>query len=274
MCHLEQAFRRSEKLQRHMRFFLENGGLYKVSNGSLLLHACVPLNPDGSLKKVNVFGKMYEGKALYDVLDHYVRAGFYSTDPVERKRGADLMWWLWQGEGSPLFAKSKMATFELYLVADKAARTEVKNSFYKLIENEEVIDGIFESFGMDPATSRIVCGHVPVKVKQGEDPVKCGGKVLCIDGGFSRAYQGTTGIAGFTLISNSRGFFLAAHEPLESKTAAVEKELDIHSSWREVKPYKTRRLVGDTDTGAQLKEQIADLERLLEAYSLGLIPER
>ncbi|MDO4889953.1 MAG: fructose-1,6-bisphosphatase [Coriobacteriaceae bacterium] len=273
MQQLEQSFRNSEKLQRHMRFFLENGSLYKVSNGNLLLHACVPLNKDGSLKEVNVFGETYKGKALYDVLDRYVRAGFYSDDPVERKRGADLMWWLWQGEGSPLFAKSKMATFELYLVADKAARTEVKNSFYNLIENEEVIDGIFRSFDMDPATSRIVCGHVPVKVKDGEDPVKCGGKVLCIDGGFSRAYQKTTGIAGFTLISNSHGVFLAAHEPLESMNAAVERELDIHSSRRVVQQNERRTLVGDTDTGAELKAQIADLERLLEAYRRGLIPE-
>ena len=273
MVQLEQSFRGSEKLQRHMKFFLENGALYKISNGSLLLHACVPLNADGSLKEVNVFGETYSGKALYDVLDRYVRAAFYSPDPADRKRGADLMWWLWQGEGSPLFAKSKMATFELYLVADKAARTEVKNSFYDLIENREVIDGIFESFGMDPKTSRIVCGHVPVKVKKGEDPVKCGGKVLCIDGGFSRAYQGTTGIAGFTLISNSRGLFLAAHEPLESMTAAVEKELDIHSQMRTVELVEGRTLVGDTDIGSQLKSQIADLEDLLEAYDLGLIPE-
>ena len=273
MLHLEQSFRKSEKLQRHMRFFLENGALYKIVNGHLLLHACVPLNADGSLKEVNVFGKTYKGRELYDVLDKYVRAGFYSADPAERKRGADLMWWLWQGEGSPLFAKSKMATFELYLVPDKAARKEEKNSFYKLIENEEVINGIFKSFGMDPDTSRIVCGHVPVKVKDGEDPLKCGGKVLCIDGGFSRAYQTATGIAGFTLISNSHGVFLAAHEPLESMTAAVVKELDIHSQMREVERSKRRVLVGDTDTGTELREQIAELERLLEAYRRGLIPE-
>jgi fructose-1,6-bisphosphatase-3 len=273
MRHLEQSFRSSEKLQRHMRFFLEKGGLYKISNGSLLLHACVPLNEDGSLKEVSVFGKTYKGRELYDVLDRYVRAAFYSDDAEERKRGADLMWWLWQGEGSPLFAKSKMATFELYLIADKAVRKEEKNSFYKLIENEEVINGIFESFGMDPENSRIVCGHVPVKVKDGEDPVKCGGKVLCIDGGFSRAYQTATGIAGFTLISNSHGIYLAAHEPLESMTAAVVKELDIHSQMREVERAKRRVLVGDTDTGTVLREQIAELERLLEAYDRGLLPE-
>ena len=183
------------------------------------------------------------------------------------------MWWLWQGEGSPLFAKSKMATFEIYLIAEKSARTEVKNPFYKLIDNEDVIAGIFRDFGMDPESSRIICGHVPVKVKDGEDPVKCGGKVICIDGGFSRAYQKTTGIAGFTLVENSYGFTLAAHEPLPSAQAAVEGELDIHSSRRVVKEMKRRTRVGDTDNGAQLKEQVADLEALLAAYRGRLLPE-
>ncbi len=273
MAHLEAAFIGCEKLQRHMRFFLEAGSLYKVSNNSLLLHACVPLNPDGSLKEVELFGETYKGKALYDMLDSYVRAGFFSSDETERKRGRDLMWWLWQGEGSPLFAKSKMATFEIYLIAEKSARTEVKNSFYKLIDNEDVIAGIFRDFGMDPKTSRIICGHVPVKVKDGEDPVKCGGKVLCIDGGFSRAYQKTTGIAGFTLVENSYGFTLAAHEPLPSAQAAVEGELDIHSTRRVVEEMEHRTLVGDTDNGAQLKEQVADLEELLAAYRHGLLTE-
>ena len=273
MQRLEQAFIGSEKLQRHMRFLLEVGSLYKISNGCLLFHACAPLNPDGTLKEVDVFGGKYKGRELYDVLERYVRAGFYGANPEVRKRGQDLMWWLWLGEGSPLFAKSKMATFELYLIADKAARKEVKNPFYTLLEDESVVNGIFEDFGMDPETSRIVCGHVPVKVKDGEDPVKCGGKVLTIDGGFSRAYQPTTGIAGFTLISNSYGFILASHEPLESAQAAVENELDIHSSQRVVKMVGNRTLVADTDTGAELKRQIADLEQLLEAYRLGLISE-
>ncbi|MBQ9001374.1 MAG: fructose-1,6-bisphosphatase, partial [Eggerthellaceae bacterium] len=265
MQRLEQAFTGSEKLQRHMRFLLEVGSLYKISNGCLLFHACAPLNADGTLKEVDVFGGKYKGRELYDVLERYVRAGFYGANPEVRKRGQDLMWWLWLGEGSPLFAKSKMATFELYLIADKAARKEVKNPFYTLLEDESVVNGIFEDFGMDPETSRIVCGHVPVKVKDGEDPVKCGGKVLTIDGGFSRAYQPTTGIAGFTLISNSYGFILASHEPLESAQAAVENELDIHSSQRVVKMVGNRTLVADTDTGAELKRQIADLEKLLEA---------
>ena len=273
MRSLERSFLGSEKLQRHMRFFLEVGSLYKISNGTLLFHACAPLNEDGSLKEVDVFGKKYKGKELYDALDYHIREGFNSEDPEARKRGRDLMLWLWLGEGSPLFAKSKMATFELYLIADKAARKEEKNPFYKLLDDESVIDGIFEDFGMDPATSRIVCGHVPVKVKDGEDPVKCNGKVLCIDGGFSKAYQPTTGIAGFTLISNSYGFVLAAHEPLASLEQAIAGEVDIHSSRRVVERVDSRTVVADTDTGAELKAQIADLEKLLEAYRLGLIAE-
>ena len=274
MQRLEQAFVNCEKLQRHMRFFLEAGSLYKVHNGNLLFHACVPLNADGSLMETEVFGEKYKGRALYDVMERYVRAGFFDSDPEMRKRGRDLMWYMWLGQGSPLFAKSKMATFELYLIADKAARKEVKNPFYTFLNDEAVMAGIFEDFGLDPKTSRIVCGHVPVKVKDGEDPVKCGGRVLTIDGGFSKAYQPTTGIAGYTLISNSYDIILAAHEPLESTKAAVAKELDIFSSTRVVESMKKRTLVADTDKGKELKAQIADLGALLEAYRHGEIAEK
>lgn len=273
LCRLTQAFMSCEKLQRHMRFFLEAGSLYKIDNGNLLFHACVPLNEDGSLKEVDVFGTKYKGRALYDVMERYVRAAFFDSDPEMRKRGRDLLWYMWLGEGSPLFAKSKMATFEIYLIADKKARKEVKNSFYTLIDDESAMANIFRDFGLDPATSHIICGHVPVKVKDGEDPVKCNGKVFMIDGGFSKAYQSTTGIAGYTLISNSYGFILAAHEPLTSLRAAVVDELDIHSSRRVVERVSKRTLVADTDTGRVLKGQIADLERLLEAYRHGVIPE-
>ena len=269
-----QAFMGSEKLQRHMRIFLEAGSLYKISNGNLLFHACVPLNDDGSLKQANVFGKPYAGRALYDVLDHAVRAAFFSEDETERERSRDLLWWMWLSPSSPQFAKSKMATFELYLITDKEARKEVKNSFYSLTDDPEAMAVIFRDFGMDPNRSRIICGHVPVKAKDGEDPVKCGGRVLTIDGGFSRAYQPTTGIAGYTLISNSYGFVLAAHEPLESAAAAVEQELDIHSSRRVVERVEERTLVADTDTGLRLQQRVADLERLLAAYRKGLIQER
>ncbi len=271
---LELAFLGSEKLQRHMHFLMQVGSLYKISNNTLLFHAGVPLNEDGTLMEVDVLGEKYKGRALYDVLDRYVRVGFFDEDPEMRKRGRDLIWWMWLAPGSPLFAKSKMATFELYLIDDKAARKEVKNPFYSFQNDEGVVDGILEDFGMDPRTSRIVCGHVPVKVKDGEDPVKCNGKVLTIDGGFSRAYQSTTGIAGYTLMSNSYGFVLAQHEALESAQAAVEREIDIRSMQRVVERVGQRTLVGDTDTGARLKRQIEDLERLLEAYHLGIIPEK
>ena len=274
MQRLEQAFTGCEKLQRHMRFFLDAGSLYKICNGNLLFHACVPLNADGSLMETEVFGETYKGRALYDVMERYVRAAFDDANPELAKRGRDLLWYMWLGEGSPLFAKSKMATFELYLIAEKEARKEVKNPFYSYLDDEHVMGGIFEDFGMDPETSRIVCGHVPVKVKDGEDPVKCGGRVLTIDGGFSKAYQPTTGIAGYTLISNSYGFVLAAHEPLESMRAAVVNELDIHSSRKVVELVDKRTLVADTDNGSVLKQQIADLEELLEAYRCGILAEK
>ena len=274
MQRLEQAFTGCEKLQRHMRFFLEAGSLYKISNDNLMFHACVPLNADGSLKETDVFGKKCKGRALYDEMERWVRAAFNDPDPAVRKRGRDLLWYMWLGTGSPLFAKSKMATFELYLIADKAARKEVKNPFYTLIDDERVMAGIFEDFCLDPQKSRIICGHVPVKVKDGEDPVRCGGHVLMIDGGFSKAYQPTTGIAGYTLIGNSYGYVLAAHEPLESTRAAIENELDIHSSRRIVEQTDKRILVADTDDGAAIKQEIADLEHLLSAYQQGEIAER
>lgn len=274
MVRLEQAFVGCEKLQRHIRFLLENGGLYKIANGNLLFHACVPLNADGTLKEVDVFGEKCKGRALYDVMERYVRAAFFDADPEVSRRGRDLIWYLWLGEGSPLFAKSKMATFEIYLIADKAAKKEVKNPFYTLLDDEQAMGNIFEDFGLDIKTSRIVCGHVPVKVKDGEDPVKCNGRVLMIDGGFSRAYQSTTGIAGYTLISNSYGFVLAAHEPLESAAAAVANEMDIHSTRRVVERVEKRTLVEDTDEGVRLKARIGDLQRLLAAYRRGEIVER
>ena len=257
------AFTGSERLQRHMRFFLDRGSLYKIENGNLMLHACVPLAADGLLLEVTLFGKTYQGRALYDMVDASVRAAFSATDEAERKRGLDMLWYLWLGPGSPLFAKSKMATFELYLIADKAARKEVKNPFYSLLDDEAVVDGIFRDFGMDPATSRIICGHVPVKVKDGEDPVKANGRVLCIDGGFSAAYQKTTGLAGFTLVSNAEGLFLDANEPLASRAAAVEGTADIRAERRVLAAYDTPRTVADTDEGARIRERIALLRTLL-----------
>ena len=232
MQQLVAAFTGCARLQRHMQVLIEKGSLYKICGDFLVFHACVPLNADGTLKEVTLFGQTCKGKALFDLVDSYVRSAFTADDAAGRKRGADLLWYLWLGQGSPLFAKSKMATFEIYLVADKAARKEVKNPFYTLCGDERVVAGIFEEFGMDPSRSRIVCGHVPVKVKDGEDPVKCAGRVIDIDGGMSKPYQKTTGIAGFTLVSSGRGLALYAHRPFAGRAAALMTDVDLTSDVR------------------------------------------
>lgn len=274
MDRLEKAFVNCEKLQRHMRFLLAKGGLYKVYNDNLLYHGCVPLAEDGSLKETDVYGKTYRGRELYDALDAYVRKGFFALDKKEREDGKDIMWYIWLHPDSPLFGKNKMATFERYFLAEKETHAEKKNPYYSYIENEKVIDNIMREFGLDPAEGHIVNGHVPVKRKDGESPIKCGGKVMVIDGGFSRAYQKQTGIAGYTLIFNSYGLLLVAHEPFESTEAAIVKENDIHSEITVVQRVHDRLLVGDTDIGRDLKGQVKDLERLLSAYRNGEIIEK
>ena len=274
MNRLVKAFQSCEKLQRHMRFLLNKGSLYKIYNSNLLYHGCVPLNDDGSLRKVKIYGKSYQGRTLYDVMESYVRKGFFAVDPDEKKKGRDLMWYIWQGADSPLFGKDKMATFERYFLAEKELWKEKKNAYYLLLEDENVMNGILDEFGLDREISHIINGHVPVKTKNGENPVKCGGKVLVIDGGFSKAYQKETGIAGYTLIYNSYGLILAAHDPFESTEAAIEKERDIHSDSVILKRTLERKTVGDTDVGKVLKERIADLEALLDAYRSGQIIEK
>lgn len=274
MERLEKAFLGCEKLQDHMRFLLAKGGLYKVYNNNLLYHGCVPLNEDGTLKKVKLFGKTYQGRSWYDALDEHVRKGFFALDDRERELGKDIMWYIWLNPNSPLFGKDKMATFERYFLAEKETHVEKKNPYYSLLEKEEVVDALLENFGLSPEDAHIVNGHVPVKRKNGESPVKCHGKVLVIDGGFSRAYQSETGIAGYTLVYNSHGLFLVAHEPFESREAAVEKGSDIHSETMVVKRVIDRYLVENTDVGNELKEQISDLYTLLAAYRSGKIIEK
>ena len=229
---------------------------------------------DGNLKSVRIFGHTYKGKGLYEVLESYVRKGFYAMDSKEKERGKDIMWYIWLSENSPLFGKGKMATFERYFLAEKETHKEKKNPYYLLLEDEKVICHILKEFGLENKDAHIINGHVPVKCKDGEKPIKCDGKVLVIDGGFSRAYQKETGIAGYTLIYNSYGLILAAHEPFESTEAAIEKESDIHSDSTVVKRTLERKKVEDTDVGRDLKEQIADLEVLLAAYRSGVIAER
>lgn len=274
MERLEKAFTGCEMLQAHMRFLLAKGGLYKVYNNNLLYHGCVPLNEDGSLKEVDLFGRKFKGRSLYDALDRYLRKGFFALSEEDRENGRDIMWYIWLHPNSPLFGKDKMATFERYFLAEKETHVEKKNPYYYLLEKEEVVDNIMTEFGLNLNGAHIVNGHVPVKRKNGESPIKCNGKVLVIDGGFSKAYQQETGIAGYTLIYNSYGLLLVAHEPFESTEAAIQKESDIHSEYMVVKRVVERRLVGDTDNGKDLKEQVADLERLLAAYRSGEIIEK
>ena len=273
MLRLQQVFMRCEKLQRHVKFLFSKGGMYKIYNGNLLYHGCVPLNPDGSFMQVEICGKEYCGKALYDILEYYARRGYYAKDTRERALGQDMIWYIWAGPGSPVFGKAKMATFERYFLEDQKTHAEEKNSYYKLLENEEVIGKILEEFGLDKTDAHIVNGHVPVEQIHGESPIKCGGKLLIIDGGFSKAYQKKTGIAGYTLVCNSRGMRLVAHEPFESTEAAIIKESDIFSDSVVVENFPRRKLVADTDTGKEIQENIFYLEELLEAYREGTIME-
>lgn len=273
MVRLQQAFMKCEKLQRHVKFLYAKGGMYKIYNGNLLFHGCVPMNPDGSFAEVEIYGKKYKGKALYDILEYYARRGYYAKDQAERSAGQDIMWYIWTGKGSPVFGKEKMATFEGYFVADEAAQIEQKNSYYQLLEKEETINSILQEFGLDTRDAHIINGHVPVEQIHGESPIKCGGKLLVIDGGFSKAYQKKTGIAGYTLVCNSRGLRLVAHEPFESAKAAIINESDIFSDSIEVETFRRRKLVADTDIGREIQENIYYLEELLEAYRDGNLME-
>lgn len=268
------AFVNCEKLQKHMQFLLKKGSMYKIYNRNLLYHGCIPMNEDGSFKEVSVYGKTYKGKALYDVLDSYVRKAFVAVNEEEREKGRDILWFIWSSPNSPLFGKDKMATFERYFLEDKETHVEKKNPYYSFLEDEEVADSILEEFQVTGDCRHIINGHVPVHHTAGESPIKCKGKILVIDGGFSKAYQKETGIAGYTLIYNSWGMILAAHEPFTSTSDAISKESDILSDRILVKRTTQRKTVGETDTGMKLKERIAELEELLEAYRNGLLIER
>ena len=275
MARLQQAFLKCEKLQKHVRFLYSNGGLYKIHNSNLLYHGCVPVDENGDFKSVNVDGKEYKGKALYDVLDNYARKGYYSkNDPAGMRKAQDLIWYIWAGPNSPVFGKDKMTTFERYFIKDKEAHKETKNSYYSLLDNEVILNKILEEFGLDAKKSHIINGHVPVELKKGETPIKCDGKLLIIDGGFSKAYQSKTGIAGYTLVANSHGMRLVAHEPFESMESAIIHESDIFSDSTIVEIAPVRIRVADTDIGTELKESIKQLEQLLQAYRDGTIIEK
>ncbi len=275
MARLQQAFLKCEKLQKHVRFLYSNGGLYKIHNSNLLYHGCMPLDEEGNFKAVNVDGKNYRGRALYDVLDNYARKGYYAkNDPSGMRKAQDYIWYIWAGPNSPVFGKDKMATFERYFIEDKETHKETKNSYYSMLDDEKVVNRILEEFGLDKKKSHIINGHVPVELKKGETPIKCDGKLLVIDGGFSRAYQSKTGIAGYTLVANSHGMRLVAHEPFESTESAILHESDIFSDSTVVETVPARIRVSETDIGAELRETIKQLEQLLAAYRDGIIVEK
>ncbi len=272
---LHDSFIRSEKLRKHIKCIFRYGCMYNICNSNLLFHASLPMNPDGSFKEVTVLGRKYKGKALLDRVGQLVRIAYFSDhlDP-EKSFAVDYIWYLWCGKDSPAFDKSKMATFERYFLTDKELHKEEKGAYYTLRNDEAVCDSILDEFGVTGEHRHIINGHVPVKAAQGEKPVRAGGKLMVIDGGFSKAYHPETGIAGYTLVYHSRGFQLVQHEPFSSTQKAIEEGQDIKSTTQLVELSSQRMMVKDTDKGRELMVQIEDLKKLLQAYRLGIIKER
>ena len=275
MAKLHHSFMVCEKLHKHIKIMLQHGGMYAICNNNLLFHASCPLNADGTLKEVEIYpGKKYYGKELMHHLDMQIRTAFQGdSDPKEQQYAIDYFIYLWCGPDSPLFDKSKMATFERYFVSDKELQTEEKGYYFLLRDDEKVIDHIMDAFGVKGENRHIINGHVPVRTTKGENPIKANGKLMVIDGGFSKAYHNETGIAGYTLVYHSRGFQLVQHEPFTSAADAIIRGTDIKSTTQIVEMSNRRMLVADTDIGVELRKQIADLEELLYAYRHGFIKE-
>ena len=272
---LHDSFTRSEKLRKHVKCIFRYGCMYNICNSNLLFHASMPLNPDGSLKEIEILGRRYKGRDLLNRIGQLVRTAYFAENTVPEKAFAlDYMWYLWCGKDSPAFDKSKMATFERYFLVDKEMHKEEKGAYYTLRNNEEICDRILDEFGEEGEHRHIINGHVPVKAAKGEKPVRANGKLMVIDGGFSKAYYSETGIAGYTLVYHSRGFQLVQHEPFSSTQKAIEEGQDIKSTTQLVELSSQRMLVKDTDKGKELMVQIEDLKKLLQAYRVGIIKER
>ena len=275
MDRLQRAFLESELLQDHVQFLFAKGSLYKCVNGNLLFHGCMPLTDDGKFDNILTSDGYMSGKEWFDYADRLVRTGYFGkASDKNKQRGIDFFWYLWCGYKSPLFGKKKITTFERLFVEDESTWVEAKNPYYKLIEKpgaEAIGEHILADFGCDTVNGIIINGHMPVK--KGANPIKAGGRAICIDGGFAKPYQKTTGIAGYSLIQNSYGFILTAHEAFESKAKAVQQELDIHSTQVAREDISIRMLNKDTDQGAEIQEKIDGLKMLLEAYHTGLIPQ-
>ena len=273
---LHHSFRVCEKLQKHVKMLLSHGCMYSICNQNLLFHASCPLNEDGSLKEVELYkGERYSGHELMHNIGMMVRAAFENdTDRELRLYARDYFLYLWCGVDSPLFDKSKMATFERYFLTDKTTYKEKKGFYFQLRDNEQVCDRILDAFGVTGDNRHIINGHVPVHASKGENPIKANGKLMVIDGGFSEAYHNETGIAGYTLVYHSRGFQLVQHEPFMSAQDAIQRGLDIKSTTQLVELSAHRMLVADTDKGTELRSQIADLRELLYAYRHGILKEK
>ena len=272
MTQLARSFRKSEKLQKHLRMLYRHGSLFLVRNGFLLYHAAVPLNADGSFTEVEVLGVKAKGRALMQRIDDVVRMAYFGEGKL-KDDALDYMWYLWTGRLSPLYNKDKMTTFERYFIADKATWHEEKGAYYELANNRDICERILREFGLDPKDSRIINGHIPVRTIKGETPMRAEGKRFVIDGGFSKPYQEKTGIAGYTLIYNSFGVQLVEHEEFENREQAIRSGSDIHNRIQLTNFASHRMLISDTDKGKQLLEQIQDLEQLLDAYRTGRIKE-
>lgn len=265
---LIRSFKNSEKLQKHINFLYNKGSIYKIYNQNLLIHGCIPMTEEGKLVVANFNGEQLKGKEYLNYIDDIARKAFYNQE----EEAIDFMWYLWCGKHSPIFCKDAMKTFERYFLEDKNLKKETKNPFYSYAQDEEVCKKILREFDINEEEGRIIGGHMPVKLKDGESPIKANGKLLIIDGGLSKPYQKTTGIAGYTLIYNSYGLVLAAHEPFTSTEDAIKNETDLHSSKQIVEKVERKKIL-DTDIGKELEEQIKDLKKLLEAYKKGQIKQ-
>ena len=265
---LQASFLNSDKLQKHIRLLFSKGSMYLIVNSNLMYHASIPMTDEGEFKTVIVDGKPYAGRSLLDKLDRLTREAYFGGNGAKSQQMAlDYMWYLWCGPKSPLYGKDNMTTFESYFIADKAATKENMNPYYQLSAKEEFCDKILKEFGLPEEGSHIINGHVPVKLKDGESPVKAGGKLFIIDGGLSKSYQPKTGIAGYTLIFNSRHLALAEHKPFEPNKDNTPKVTIVEK-------MKNRIMVADTDTGKELAAKIADLKELVAAYRGGILKEK
>ena len=271
---LTASFERSEKLQEHVRFLYSKGSLYKIYNGNLLFHGCIPLDENGELMSFRLDDKERKGKEFLDFVDTSARQAFYhKRNSQERKLGMDLLWFLWAGRNSPIFGRDRMTTFERRLIKDESAWTEPKNAYYTLYQDPAICDMILKEFGLEGPHCHIINGHVPVKAKRGESPIKGGGKLIVIDGGFCKAYQSTSGIAGYTLIYNSHSFRIVSHQPFAGREKAIRENFDIASSTEIFERLDGRQKIKETDIGRDLQTQIDDLRALLNAYRDGVVQE-